>query len=96
MSLSVVAHITALADKVEEAKALLTSLTGPTRQEAGCIRYELHQNNENPRDLTFIEEWESEADLEAHLKTPHIRAAFEKMPEVVAGSPDIRKYRLVG
>ena len=96
MSLRIVAHVTARAGKIEETKALLLGLTGPTRKEAGCIRYELHQNNANPLDLTFIEEWESDATLDAHLQSAHLAAAFEKMPALMDGLPDIRRYTMIG
>jgi len=96
MSLRVVAHLNALPNKIDETKALLLSVLAPTRKEAGCIRYEIYQNNANPQDLTFIEEWASDAALEAHLQTPHITAALAKVPSLLAGAPDIRRYTLVG
>jgi len=96
MSIRVVAHLSALPNKIEETKALLLSVLAPTRKETGCIRYELHQNNANPQDLTFIEEWDNDAALDAHLQTPHITAALVKVPSLLAGAPDIRRYTLVG
>jgi quinol monooxygenase YgiN len=95
MSLRVVAHITALPDKIEEAKAVLIGLIAPTRQESACITYELLQNNADPAQFTLVEEWESDAALDAHLKTPHLEAALVKMPALVAAPPDIRRYSLV-
>ena len=43
-SVRVVARIIALHDKVEETKAMLMALIEPTRQEAGCLQYQLLQN----------------------------------------------------
>lgn len=37
-------HLNARPDKAEELGALLASLWEPTRQEPGCIRFELQQN----------------------------------------------------
>jgi quinol monooxygenase YgiN len=71
-------------------------LIEPTRKEAGCISYELLQNKQDPTDLTFVEEWESDAALDAHLATEHIREALSKVPDLVAAEPDIRRYSLVG
>ena len=95
MSLRVVAHVTSLPDKIEESKALLSGLISPTRQESGCITYELLQNNADPAQFTFVEEWESDAALEAHLQTPHLTAALAKIPVLLAAPPDIRRYSLV-
>jgi quinol monooxygenase YgiN len=95
MTLRVVAHIIVRPDKIADAKTLLTSLIPPTRQEQGCISYTLVQNNADPTDFTFIEEWESDAALDAHLKTPHITAGLEKIPTMLQAPPDIRRYSVV-
>jgi quinol monooxygenase YgiN len=94
--LRVVARIIARPDKVVELRLLLAGLIEPTRKEAGCISYELLQNNQDPTDLTFVEEWENDAALDAHLATEHIREALAKVPDLVAAEPDIRRYSLVG
>jgi quinol monooxygenase YgiN len=96
MTLRVVAHVNSKPEKVAETKTVLMSLLEPTRQEAGCISYILLQNNEDPAKFTFVEEWDNAACLQAHLKTPHVSAAFEKMPVLLDGAPDIGQYTLVG
>jgi quinol monooxygenase YgiN len=88
----VVARLTAKSDKVEDLKAILLSIIEPTRKEAGCKRYELLQNNADPADFTFVEEWESGAALEAHMKAPHLTAALGKLGDLLGAAPDIRKY----
>jgi quinol monooxygenase YgiN len=88
----VVAHIHARPEKVEELKSMLLGFLEPTRKEEGCIRYELHVNTSEPHEFTFIEEWESDAALDAHLQSPHIQAAFPRVPELCAAPPDIRRY----
>lgn len=95
MSLRVVAHIQARPETIEETKAMLLGLIAPTRQEAGCISYHLHQNNADPADFTFVEEWVSDEALNEHLQTPHLTAALAKIPRLLAGPPDIRRYTLI-
>ncbi|MGI0495172.1 putative quinol monooxygenase [Alkalinema pantanalense CENA528] len=96
MTIRVVAHVIAKPDQIDALKSLTLSILEPTRQEAGCIQYEVHQNLQDPTDLTFIEEWQSEAALEAHLQTPHLQAAMAQLDGIVAAMPDIRRYRLLG
>jgi quinol monooxygenase YgiN len=96
MALRVVARISVRPNMVAEAKAALVALIAPTRKEAGCISYVLLQNNADPTDLTFVEEWENDAALDAHLKTPHVTAALAKMPALLTAPPDIRRYSVVG
>ena len=55
--LTVVANITAKADKVELVKAELLKLIDLTRAEEGCINYDLHQDNTNPAHFLFYENW---------------------------------------
>lgn len=91
----VVARIVARPGKVEELRAVLQGLVEPTRKEPGCITYELLQNKNDATDFTFVEEWCSEADLDAHLQSPHLQHARVRMPELAAADPDIRRYTVV-
>ncbi len=91
----VVAHIPAKPEKVEEVKSLLRSLIEPTRQETGCLRYELWQNTKDPSDLTFVEEWTSAEALEQHLEADHVTSVLGKLAGLLSGKADIRTYDLV-
>ena len=94
-TLRVVARLVAFPDKVAELKSLLLSISEPTRQEAGCIKYELLQNQADPTDFTFVEEWESATLLEQHLASTHIQAAVQQLDGLAVGPPDIRRYELL-
>jgi quinol monooxygenase YgiN len=94
-TIRVVARIVALPDKVEELKAVLLELIEPTRQEAGCIQYELLHNVSEPTDFTFVETWKSDEDLDVHLTSLHIQRAFEQVEGLLAALPDIRRYQLL-
>lgn len=72
--LTIVANITAKADKVELLSAELEKLIAPTRAEAGCVQYELHQDNNNPAHFLFYECWESRELWQAHMNAPHVAA----------------------
>ena len=96
MTIRVVAHITAKPDTVDQTRELLMSLIDPTRAEDGCVTYELLQNNDDPTDFTFVEEWTSDAALDEHLATEHLKRVGEKGAELFAVQPDIRRYRVVG
>lgn len=95
-TLHVVAHIRVESGHEDAGRAVLTALLEPTRREPGCIRYELLQNSSDPGDFTFVEEWESDAALDAHLATPHVQAALARLRPLLGAPPDIRRYRLVG
>lgn len=94
-TITVVARVVALPDKVDQVKSVLLQIIEPTRQEQGCISYELLQNQQEPRDFTFVEEWENDALLQVHLASAHIHEAGKKLNGLVVGEPDIRVYRLI-
>ncbi len=93
--ISVVARIVALPGKEDEFKALAINLVEASRKEAGCIKYQLLQNQSDSTDFTFVEEWISDAALEEHFNEPHFVATAAKLDGLVANAPDIRRYQLV-
>ncbi|WP_392535414.1 putative quinol monooxygenase [Nostoc sp. C117] len=94
-TIRVVARMIALPNKVEELKAVLLELIEPTRQEPGAIKYELLQNQQDPTDFTFLEEWTSDEALNTHLNSPHFQAGAAKLEALLAATPDIRRYHLL-
>ena len=91
----VVAHFRPKPGKLEEARQLLLGFSEPTRLEKGCRLYDLHENAADPADLTFIEEWDSDEDLDAHGQSTHIQEGRKKMPELM-DVVDVRRYRFLG
>lgn len=94
-TIRVVARVVALPGKVEDVKSVLMGIIEPTRKEEGCIVYELLQNQEDPTDFTFVEEWESQELLDKHLASAHLVEADAKLKGLVAAEPDIRLYQLL-
>ncbi|MBV9385698.1 MAG: antibiotic biosynthesis monooxygenase [Chroococcidiopsidaceae cyanobacterium CP_BM_ER_R8_30] len=95
-NICVVARFVALPEKAETLKAVLLELVEPTRQEAGCLKYELFQNQSEPTDFTFVEEWASNDALDTHLESAHIKALSNQLDGLIAAEPDICRYTLVG
>ena len=81
---SVVAIMTA-APGLEAALAKeLMTLVAPTRQEAGCLRYDLLVHPGHPETLVFLEDWASLAAHMAHKETPHFLASRARQAGLVA------------
>lgn len=83
-SLTVFAIFKAKPGQEAALKNELLALLPPTRQEAGCINYDLHVDTENPARFIFHENWASKAHLDAHLATPHLKALVAKLPDLIA------------
>lgn len=87
---TVVATFQAKPGKENELKAALTALVEPTRKEAGCINYDLHQLPEDPKKFLFHENWTSRAHLDTHLQSAHLKALLPRVPELTVASPEIQ------
>ncbi|SHJ19838.1 Quinol monooxygenase YgiN [Lutispora thermophila DSM 19022] len=58
-------------NKIQEFVENAARMVEATRKEEGCISYGLFQDDNDPKILTFIEEWESKEALEKHKTTEH-------------------------
>ena len=94
-TMRVVARISALPNSIDEVRSCLSDLIEPTRKEPGCISYELLQNRSDSTDFTFVEEWDNDDSLMAHLQTDHILKAIANLSGLLSAEPDIRKYFLL-
>jgi quinol monooxygenase YgiN len=89
--LTVIAHLRALDGQIEETKKFLNGLIAPTRSEPGCIEYWLHQDDEDPAEFTFYENWTDRAEWDKHMKMPHLKAFADVKDKVF----ELRKLRLM-
>ncbi|MBV8731051.1 MAG: antibiotic biosynthesis monooxygenase [Acidobacteriia bacterium] len=95
-AVTVIAELNARAGKEDEARQLLLALLEPTRQEEGCIQYDLHEVVGAPGHFLFYENWRSRGALDAHLKTPHLESAFARIPELFEASPRVLISNRIG
>ncbi|MEO1522174.1 MAG: putative quinol monooxygenase [Cyanobacteria bacterium J06633_2] len=70
--LTIVARIEANPDNIELVKAELLKLIPITLKEAGCIQYDLHQDDENLAILVFYENWENRELWQTHMNNTHL------------------------
>lgn len=77
--IDVIAHLHAAAGHEDVVREALESFVAPTRQEDGCLRYDLFQDTLDPLKFTFLEEWASPSALEKHSQSAHIAAGRAKM-----------------
>ncbi len=65
--LTIIARPTVDPDRVEEVKDAMLDLVDATRREDGCVRYELHQDNQQPNRFVFVETWENRELWRRHM-----------------------------
>jgi len=73
--------ITGKEGREDELKRELLALTAPTRAEPGALAYDLYQSAGAPNRFVRFEVWRDSAALEAHKRTPHLKASFTKRQE---------------
>ncbi|WML37445.1 putative quinol monooxygenase [Clostridium sp. OS1-26] len=78
--------------KVEEVIKLYEELVRETRKEEGCIKYELYQDEKDPRVLAVIEEWESKDVLERHMNSEHFTRIVPMIGELAEKKKDMNIY----
>ena len=94
-TITVVATFQAKPGKENELRAALIGLVGPTRTEAGCVNYDLHISPEDPAKFLFHENWASQAHLDAHLQSTHIKALLPRVDELCVAFPEIKIWEQI-
>jgi quinol monooxygenase YgiN len=90
-------HMQAAPGREEELAGHLLALVAPTRNESGCISYDLHRDPEDPAKFMFYERFASKEAFESHGLTPHIqrfRGYREAHPGLLVSSV-LTTWRLV-
>ncbi|MGN6251348.1 MAG: putative quinol monooxygenase [Marmoricola sp.] len=83
--LQVVALIPTKPESREAIVAGLAELVAATRAEEGCISYTAYESSTQPGVFVTVETWRNQADLDAHMQTPHIAKAFDVLGPSLAG-----------
>ena len=76
----------------ERRRDLLETMRGmlePARVERGCLSYRLYQDVEDRNTLVLVEEWETQKDIENHIRTDNQRRLLALM-DLLSEPPELR------
>ena len=90
-----VAQFIAKAGSEDELLQELHSLIRPTTKEKGCIRYELNQGTDNPRQIVFVEKFASREAFDSHCGMPYIKTFFADVAPRLVESQVVTLYKQV-
>ncbi|HEY0702795.1 MAG TPA: putative quinol monooxygenase [Candidatus Acidoferrales bacterium] len=90
----VIARIQAREGKAQELKPLLRGLLAPTRAEAGCKYYNLFES-QYPGIFYFDEVWESQAHLDKHAQSNHLKSTAAKLKDLVQAPPEVNILKAI-
>lgn len=92
---TIIGTVTAKPETRGELIALLAAQVAPTRLEPGCLNYDFHVDAADPCCFVFYENWQSQADLDAHLAMPHLAPLFSQLGRLLAKPVDIRHLTML-
>ncbi|SDX80855.1 Quinol monooxygenase YgiN [Modestobacter sp. DSM 44400] len=87
--LSVVAVLVAKNGQEDVVRQALLALVAPTREEEGCLAYELFESAVAPGTFVTQERWRHQGDLDAHLQTEHVQKALGAAGDALATAPGV-------
>ncbi len=90
-----IARLKVKADKIEQAKAAALKIVADSRNEAGCINYDIHQSVEDETVFFWHETWANQAAIDEHFATPFFQEFFAVVGEVAAEPPQINLTRKI-
>ncbi|MEO5709912.1 MAG: putative quinol monooxygenase [Nocardioidaceae bacterium] len=83
--LRVVAVIPAKPGSEDTVRAALNTLADASRGHQGCLSYDLFESAASPGTFVTIESWTGQEDLDAHMGTDDVAAAFGAAADHLAG-----------
>lgn len=92
-NLDVVAIITAKPGSGAIVEDALRALVGPSRNDRGCISYDLYASESAPGTFVTVERWQSKEDLDAHMASSHLAEAITAAGDHFDGFPAIHTLR---
>ncbi len=93
--ITIIAYITAKSRLQQQVREVLLDLVAQTRKEKGCVNYDLHQSQDNPREFVMYENWESAADLDAHARSEHLQAFSKAAGGLLERPAEITKWNMI-
>ena len=68
----------------------------PSRAEAGCKLYELHEDRDKAGHFCFVERWTDAAAFAFHCGTPHFQRLGPTISDMVVAPPSITQLKVIG
>tara|TARA_R110002074_G_scaffold322211_1_gene492725 strand:- start:49 stop:342 length:294 start_codon:yes stop_codon:yes gene_type:complete len=90
MSIGLVATLKVQADKADDfAKIFMELRAQVLANEKGCMQYDFFKSKANDGTFIVMEQYATQADLDAHGKTEYFKAAGGKFGSMLAGAPGL-------
>ena len=88
----VVAKLKAKKGAEKEMEKVLRNAVQKVESEAGTLAYTLHRSQSDPGTFLFYEKYKDADALTVHSSTPHFKAMFAALKELIEGRAEIEMY----
>ncbi len=86
----VIATLTIKPDSLAALREAAMPCIEATREEHGCLFYDMNASVSNSERVVFVERWASREDLEGHFHAPHMKIWREKSaPMIISRTVEI-------
>lgn len=93
MEVRIVAPLTIKSEFVEEVTPALLAIVAASREEPGCLQYDLHREIGSANSFVFYERWRSEEAIELHEGSAHFQHFISQL-EGKLEKIEIKKMKL--
>jgi len=90
--LTVVAEMQAKPGKEDDLRRAVLALIEPTRQEDGCVQYDLHVHSSDPSRFVSYETWTSQEHLDRHAASAHLKIFGAAAADLLVQPPRVETY----
>jgi quinol monooxygenase YgiN len=80
----------------DEFPSLVEEFTNSSRSEPGNISFDWYRSADDPNLWILIEIFRDRESGDAHVESPHFKAAMEQMPRLLAAAPEIINVEIPG
>lgn len=91
--LVLVAQFRAHPGRADLLRSRLVEMVRLSGVEEGCLRYELHEDEDAAEHLVLIEMWRDQRALDQHMQTHHVQGLLEDVPELAIGDIEMLPLR---
>ncbi|EHL31074.1 hypothetical protein LDG_6877 [Legionella drancourtii LLAP12] len=89
------AHFEVKTGNILLVETILQSLIGLTRQEEGCLKYDVYFSRENPAKILLHEYWKNENAHRLHMSMPYVQEWQRQKKELLINFYDISVLKAV-
>lgn len=81
-------------DQQQEAVELVQSLADASREEHGCLAYEVYLRADDPDTIVIWQQWDCIEALEDHFASDHVDAFLDAIPDMIDGEVESARFEV--